>query len=56
MTGLLVAGGSGAIFNIFTRLGLRNPTQLGEKAKAGRKKAAEAKAAAAEAQPAPPGG
>ena len=32
MTGLLVAGGSGAIFNIFTRLGLRSPDKLARKA------------------------
>ena len=32
ITGLLVAGGSGAIFNLFTMMGLRNPTQLAEKA------------------------
>lgn len=32
MTGLLVAGGSGAVFNIFTKLGLRDPRKLAEKA------------------------
>ena len=32
MTGLLVAGGSGAIFNIFTKLGLRSPDKLAAKA------------------------
>ena len=32
MTGLLVAGGSGAIFNIFTKLGLRDPAKLAAKA------------------------
>ena len=36
MTGLLVAGGSGAIFNIFTKIGLRNPQQLAAKAAAAR--------------------
>jgi len=45
MTGLLVAGGSGAIFNIFTKLGLRSPDKL----------AAKAAAARVEALPAPPG-
>lgn len=40
MTGFLVAGGSGAIFNIFAKLGLRNPAQLQEKANAARKAAA----------------
>ena len=32
MTGFLVAGGSGAIFNIFTKLGLRSPDTLAKKA------------------------
>ena len=32
MTGFLVAGGSGAIFNIFTKLGLRSPEKLAKKA------------------------
>ena len=39
MTGFLVAGGSGAIFNIFAKLGLRNPTELQAKAAAARKAA-----------------
>lgn len=39
ITGLLVAGGSGAIFNIFTKLNLRNPTQLAEKARKTREEA-----------------
>ena len=39
MTGLLVAGGSGAIFNIFAKMGLRNPKQLAEKAQKAREKA-----------------
>ena len=43
MTGLLVAGGSGAVFNIFAKLGLRNPTQLADKAKKAREEAKEAK-------------
>ena len=43
MTGLLVAGGSGAVFNIFAKLGLRNPTQLADKAKKAREEATEAK-------------
>ena len=32
MTGLIVAGGSGAVFTIFTNLGLRDPKKLAEKA------------------------
>ena len=32
MTGLLVAGGSGAIFNIFAKIGLRSPDKLAAKA------------------------
>ena len=32
MTGLLIAGGSGAIFNIFTKIGLRSPDKLAKKA------------------------
>ena len=32
MTGFLVAGGSGAIFNIFAKIGLRNPDRLTAKA------------------------
>ena len=43
MTGLLVAGGSGAVFNIFAKLGLRNPTQLADKARKAREEAIEAK-------------
>lgn len=42
MTGFLIAGGSGAIFNIFAKFGLRNTEKLKEKAKDARK-AAEAK-------------
>jgi len=45
MTGLLVAGGSGAIFNIFTKMGLRNPMQLAEKAQKAREEADMAKKA-----------
>ncbi len=45
MTGLLVAGGSGAIFNIFTKMGLRNPMQLAEKAQKARGEADKAKKA-----------
>ena len=40
ITGFLVAGGSGAIFNIFSKLGLRNPAQLQQKAKEARSAAA----------------
>ena len=36
MTGLLVAGGSGAVFNIFTKLNLRSPDKLAAKAAAAR--------------------
>ena len=39
MTGFLVAGGSGAIFNIFKKLGLRDPGQLQQKAKEAREEA-----------------
>ena len=39
MTGFLVAGGSGAIFNIFAKLGLRNPAELQKKANAAREAA-----------------
>ena len=53
MTGLLVAGGSGAIFNLFAKMGLRNPTQLAEKAAAERERAEKAREARA-APPAPP--
>ena len=54
MTGLLVAGGSGAIFNLFAKMGLRNPTQLAEKAAAERERAEKARAAKAQAAPAVP--
>lgn len=50
VTGLLVAGGSGAIFNIFTKLNLRNPTQLTEKARKAREEAEEARRAREEAK------
>ena len=40
MTGFLVAGGSGAIFNIFTKLGLRSPDKLAQKAQGARVEAA----------------
>lgn len=43
MTGLLVAGGSGAIFNLFTKMGLRNPKQLAEKAQKTREEAEKAR-------------
>ena len=43
MTGLLVAGGSGAIFNIFTKMGLRDPMQLAQKAQKAREEADNAK-------------
>ncbi len=33
LTALLIAGGSSGIFQIFTRLGLRNPFAIGEKAR-----------------------
>ena len=49
MTGLLVAGGSGAIFNIFTKMKLRDPDKLAEKA-------AQARGQPAPAKPAQPGG
>ncbi len=49
MTGLLVAGGSGAVFNIFAKLGLRNPAQLANKAKKAREEAKQQQAQAAEA-------
>ena len=39
ITGLLVAGGSGAIFNLFSKLGLRDPTQLRAKAQEARDEA-----------------
>ena len=45
ITGLLVAGGSGAIFNIFTKLKLRNPKELARKADKTRAAAAEARKA-----------
>lgn len=41
MTGFLVAGGSGAIFNIFRKLGLRDPKQIQQKAKEARDKAGQ---------------
>ncbi|MDE2914183.1 MAG: hypothetical protein OXL68_14805 [Paracoccaceae bacterium] len=44
ITGLLVAGGSGAVFNIFTKLNLRDPGKLAEKAQAARDEAAAKKA------------
>ena len=43
MTGLLVAGGSGAIFNLFTKMNLRNPKQLADKAEKTRAAAEKAK-------------
>ena len=46
MTGLLVAGGSGAIFNIFAKMGLRNPKELAKKAEKAREEAAAARKAA----------
>ena len=46
MTGLLVAGGSGAIFNIFAKMGLRNPKELAKKAEKAREEAAVARKAA----------
>ena len=46
MTGLLVAGGSGAIFNIFAKMGLRNPKELAKKAEKAREEASAAKKAA----------
>ncbi|MXY33130.1 MAG: hypothetical protein F4Y60_03380 [Boseongicola sp. SB0664_bin_43] len=42
ITALLVAGGSGAIFNIFSKIGLRNPQQLAEKARKERENAKQA--------------
>ena len=45
ITGLLVAGGSGAIFNIFAKIGLRNPKELARKAEKTREAAEEAKKA-----------
>ena len=47
MTGLLVAGGSGAIFNIFTKMKLRDPDKLAEKAAQARGQPAPAQPAAA---------
>ena len=52
MTGLLVAGGSGAIFNIFTKLGLRSPDKLA--AKAAQARGQLAPAAQAPVRPGPP--
>lgn len=43
MTGFLVAGGSGAIFNIFTKLGLRDPKELKRKSIEAREEAEKAK-------------
>lgn len=43
MTGLIIAGGSGAVFNIFTKFGFRNPEKLLEKARQAREQAEEAK-------------
>ena len=58
MTGLLVAGGSGAIFNIFTKIGLRSPDKLAAKAAQAQGQTAPAAAQAPQAQapanPAPP--
>ena len=51
MTGLLVAGGSGAIFNLFAKMGLRNPTQLAAKAEAERERVRKAKDASGQAAP-----
>ncbi len=50
ITALLVAGGSGAIFNIFAKIGLRNPTQLAEKARTEREHAKKAKQTAQQAR------
>lgn len=44
ITGLLVAGGSGAVFNIFTKLKLRDPGKLAEKAQTAREEAEATKA------------
>ena len=44
ITGLLVAGGSGAVFNIFTKLKLRDPGKLAEKAQTARTEAEAMKA------------
>ncbi len=46
ITALPVAGGSGATFNIFSRIGLRNPEQLVEKARKEREQAEKAGQAA----------
>ena len=50
ITGLLVAGGSGAIFNLFAKMNLRNPKQLAEKAAATRAEAEKGRAAKAAAE------
>ena len=50
MTGLLVAGGSGAIFNLFAKMNLRDPKQLAEKAAATRAEAEKVRAAKAAAE------
>ena len=51
MTGLLVAGGSGAIFNLFAKMGLRNPMQLAAKAEAERERVRKAKDTSGQAAP-----
>lgn len=56
MTGLLVAGGSGAIFNIFTKLGLRSPDKLAAKAAQARGQVAPAAQAPARPGPQAPNG
>ena len=56
MTGLLVAGGSGAIFNIFTKLGLRSPDKLAAKAAVARGQAAAGAQAPAVPGPQAPNG
>ena len=56
MTGLLVAGGSGAIFNIFTKLGLRSPDKLAAKAAQARRQLAPAAQAPARPEPQAPNG
>ncbi len=55
ITGLLVAGGSGAVFNVFAKLKLRDPDKLVAKAAKARKDAAEkARMATQQAAPPPP--
>ena len=56
MTGLVVAGGSGAIFNIFTKLGLRSPDKLAAKAVQARGQAAPAAKAPTHPGPQAPSG